>query len=206
MENTSLPQLTPGQQRQLQAYAALLRQWTKKINLIAPSTLAGLEQRHVADSAQLAPHLPQESSHIVDVGTGAGLPGLVLAILAPQHTYTLVERDQRKAAFLRTAIHQLGLGNVTLHAADVATLAAAPSFRKADVITCRAWASMAEILAITHPLLASSGYWLLLKGQALDAELSTCETPFHLTTERWPSIVSGRDGERGWVVKMTPSP
>lgn len=189
---------TAAQSAQLVQYAQLLRQWNPKINLVAPSTLSDLEERHIKDSAQLAPHLiGMAPSSVLDVGSGAGLPGLILAILAPRHSYTLAERDQRKSAFLRTSAHALGLANVTVHAGDVRDLK-----NRYDLITCRAWADLKDILTLTSPLLAPNGAWLLLKGQALDAELTTCETLFHLTTERWPSIVPGRDGDRGWVVKI----
>lgn len=182
-------------------YAALIRQWNPKINLVAPSTLPMLEERHLLDCAQLAPHLPADGPlEILDVGSGSGLPGLVLAILAPRHRFTLAERDQRKAAFLHTAIHSMDLTNVKVHAADVKTLQ-----HQFDIITARAWASLSDILTLTAPLLTEQGQWLLLKGKALDAELRACETLFHLTTERTPSIVPSIDGEHGWVLKLSRS-
>lgn len=193
--------LTPTQTQQIRQYGQLLRQWNPRINLVAPSTLASLEERHILDSAQLAPHLPQNwGAEVLDVGSGAGLPGIILAILAPGHRFTLAERDQRKCAFLHTAAHTLDLGNVKVHAADVRTLQ-----NQYDVITSRAWADMQDILNITSPMLKPTGAWLLLKGKALDAELDTCETLFHLTTERTPSIVPGIDGESGWVIRLTRS-
>lgn len=193
--------LTPQESQQLQAYASLLRQWNPRINLVAPSTLPQLEERHVLDSAQLVPHLPAEGAlEVLDVGSGAGLPGLIMAILCPAHRFTLAERDQRKAAFLHTAVHELCLGNVKVHAGDVKTLAG-----PYDRITARAWASLTDILQLTSPLLASTGEWLLLKGKALDEELRACETLFHLTTERTPSIVPSIDGEHGWVIRLSRS-
>ena len=184
---------------QIRQYATLLRKWNPKINLVAPSTLPNLEERHILDSAQLAPHLVSETPlEVLDVGSGAGLPGLILAILQPQHRFTLAERDQRKCAFLHTAAHSLGLTNVKVHAADVKTLT-----NQYDVITSRAWAELLDILTLTAPLLKPYGSWLLLKGKALDTELDTCETLFHLTTERTQSIVPTIDGEHGWVVKLT---
>jgi 16S rRNA (guanine527-N7)-methyltransferase len=184
---------------QISQYAALLRLWNPKINLVAPSTLPNMEERHILDSAQLAPHLTSKTPlEILDVGSGAGLPGLILAILLPEHRFTLAERDQRKAAFLHTAVHALGLANVKVHAADVKAIE-----NQYDVITSRAWAELVDILTLTSPLLKEQGAWLLLKGKALDAELDTCETLFHLTTERTPSIVTSHDGEHGWVIKLT---
>lgn len=201
VERTIGSALTTQQTQQLQGYAGLLRQWNPKINLVAPSTLANLEERHILDSAQLVPHLPSQGAvEVLDVGSGAGLPGLILAILAPRHRFTLAERDQRKAAFLHTAVHSLGLSNVKVHAADVKTL-----MNQYDVITSRAWADLSDILTLTSPLLKEQGAWLLLKGKALDTELRACETLFHLTTHRVPSIVPTTDGESGWVIQLVRS-
>jgi 16S rRNA (guanine527-N7)-methyltransferase len=191
--------LTSHEIKQLQDYAAMLRQWNPKINLVAPSTLADLEKRHILDSAQLVPHLPlNEGLNVLDVGSGAGLPGLIMAILAPHHRFTLAERDQRKCAFLHMAAYTLGLTNLKVHAADVTKLQ-----NQYDIVTCRAWADMQAIFTLTSPLLKEQGSWLLLKGKALDAELKACETLFHLTEERFPSRVSDIDGGRGWVVRLT---
>jgi len=191
--------LNPQETQQFRAYAELLRQWNPKINLVAPSTLPHLEERHLLDSAQLAPHLPSEDGlEVLDVGSGAGLPGIILAILHPTHRFTLAERDQRKAAFLHTAVHGLGLSNVKVHAGDVKTLTG-----PYQIITSRAWASLSDILEITSPLLATRGQWLLLKGKALDEELKACETLFHLTTHLTPSIVPSLDGEHGWIVRLS---
>ena len=190
--------LTARETQQFQGYAAMLRQWNPKINLVAPSTLAHLEERHILDSAQLVPHLPAgEALEVLDVGSGAGLPGIIMAILAPQHRFTLAERDQRKCAFLHMAVYTLGLANVKVHAADVTKLE-----NQYDVVTSRAWADMQAIFTLTSPLLKEQGAWLLLKGKALDAELKACETMFHLTEERFPSKVSDIDGGRGWVIRL----
>ena len=102
----------------LELYADLLRHWQKTINLVAPSTLPDIWQRHIADSAQLIPLAPPEAHKCLDLGSGAGFPGLVMAImltdrgqnsgLTPPH-YTLLESDTRKAAFLREVVRQTGL-------------------------------------------------------------------------------------------------
>lgn len=191
--------LTSEEIKQLQDYAQMLRQWNLKINLVSPTTLPDLEKRHVVDSAQLVSYLPsQEGLEVLDVGSGAGLPGLIMATLAPQHRFTLAERDQRKCAFLHMAAYTLGLKNVKVYAADVTKLE-----NQYDIVTCRAWADMQAIFTLTSPLLKEQGTWLLLKGKALDEELKACETMFHLTEERFPSRVSDIDGGRGWVVKLT---
>jgi 16S rRNA (guanine527-N7)-methyltransferase len=189
--------ITPAQQTQLKTYAQLVRQWNPKINLIAPSTLPELETRHILDSAQLAPHLqtlvdhsttrPSTIDHtVLDVGSGAGLPGLVLAVLMPHIHFTLAERDQRKAAFLLTARHTLGLTNVHVHVGDVATLAP----KQFEVITARAWASLSDIITLTSPLLAQKGSWLLLKGEAVQAEITAYAGPENVTFTATPSITN----------------
>ncbi len=92
----------------------------------------------------------------------------------------------------------MGLGNVKVHAADVKIIE-----NQFDIITSRAWASLSDILTLTSPLLSEQGAWLLLKGKALDEELRACETLFHLTTDRTPSIVPSIDGEHGWILKLS---
>jgi 16S rRNA (guanine527-N7)-methyltransferase len=187
--------VSKAQHSQLEVYLQLLATWTKKINLIAPSTVQNAAWRHVADCAQLAPHLPSNPARVVDVGSGAGLPGLVLAIIMPQHSYGLVEQDQRKSAFLRTAAHAMGLQNVAIHAVDVARIAPAT----ADIVTARAYAPLPRLLATTQHVLTKGGRYVLLKGQAAPAELITCETQFHLTS----SLIASRVDPSGWVVKLS---
>ncbi|MCP5405655.1 MAG: 16S rRNA (guanine(527)-N(7))-methyltransferase RsmG [Pseudomonadaceae bacterium] len=189
---------TPHQLTRLEGYAALLRQWNARINLVAESTLAELERRHILDCAQLAPHLPADSCRVLDVGAGAGLPGLVLAILAPQHQYTLAEKVSKKAAFLHTAAQELGLANVIVHAGRVESLVP----RKYDIITCRAWASLADIVTLTTPLLAANGTWCLLKGEAYQAELEGCPSAQQMTIETHRSITN----PAAVVMRLTPVP
>ena len=181
---------------QLAAYAALIRQWNPKINLVSPATLPDLETRHLLDSAQLVPHLPETSAEILDVGSGAGLPGLVLAMLCPQHRFTLAERDQRKAAFLSTVRHELGLAHVTVHAGDVVELE--KRAKRFDIVTGRAFTATARFIDMTQSLLLPDGCWLLLKGQAVSQELEGCPP---MTITRTPSITDAT----GWVVRMRPA-
>lgn len=187
--------VSKAQHSQIEAYLDLLADWTKKINLIAPSTVPDAAWRHVADSAQLVAHLPSNPSRVVDVGSGAGLPGLVLAVILPQHSYVLVEQDQRKSAFLRTASHALGLQNTQIPAVNVTNIAPAT----ADVVIARAYAPLPRLIETTQHLLAEGGVYVLLKGQAAPAELATCETRFHLTSAMVPSKVDAS----GWVVKLS---
>lgn len=191
--------LTPSAQQlaQLEAYKAGLLDWNQRINLIAASTEASVATRHIQDSAQVAPLLPKAPSSILDVGSGAGLPGLILAILAPHHHYTLAEKVQKKAAFLSAMVKELKLENVTVHPARVELLRP----NKYDVVTCRAWASLSDIIKLTRPLLSSKGCWCLLKGEAFQTELEASGVASKMTIERHKSITS----PTGVVVRLTPA-
>jgi 16S rRNA (guanine527-N7)-methyltransferase len=189
-------------QAALTQYAQRLREWNQRINLVGPETLKHLERRHLADCLQLISYLPTEKSlKIMDLGTGAGLPGLVLAIACPQHQLTLVESDSRKCAFLHTVIQDLGLTNTTVLNQRLETLSATPTYQ---VITARAFAPLSKILPLSRGFLAPEGHWLLLKGVAVDEELRGCETLFPMTTTRWQSKVADDGGTHGWVLKITP--
>lgn len=191
-------------QAALTHYAQRLREWNQRINLVGPETLQELEQRHVADCLQLIDHLPTgKHLNIMDLGTGAGLPGLILAIACPQHTITLVESDSRKCAFLLTMVQELELTNVLVKNQRLETIAAKPNY---DVITARAFAPLAKILQQSQGFLVPEGCWLLLKGVAVDEELRTCETLFPMTVARWRSKIPNERGDHGWVVQIIPQP
>lgn len=187
---------TDIQVAQLDQYQQLVIEWNRKLNLIAGSTLPDFARRHILDSAQLAKYLPAATANgqnqplnILDVGSGAGLPGLVLAALCPQHKFTLAEIIQKKASFLVTAAYKMGLKNVTVHAGDVKTLPA----ENYDIITARAVAALADLLDLTHLQLKRSGHWLLLKGQAAEHEINALNSLARfantLTIEQHRSIV-----------------
>lgn len=106
----------------LAAYVSLLLKWNNTINLIGPATENDVWARHIDDSSQLVTLIPSNATSLVDLGSGAGLPGMVIAILRPELQVTLVEQDQRKAAFLKEAKRTLGLRNVTVEAMDIAKL------------------------------------------------------------------------------------
>ena len=122
-----------------EAYLTLLEKWQRRINLVANSTMANVWQRHILDSAQLIKFYPANTKKILDVGSGAGFPGLVLAIMGDV-TVDLVESDQRKAVFLSTVIRELGLP-AKVHNQRIETM---PNLRP-DVITARALASVVFI-------------------------------------------------------------
>jgi 16S rRNA (guanine527-N7)-methyltransferase len=172
----------PAQARDaLAAYADILARWNARMNLVSPRDLPRLNERHIEDAAQLAPLLPPGTRRIADLGSGAGLPGLVLAILTGLETH-LVERDQRKAAFLREAARVTG-APATVHAADAAIL---PPLQ-ADLVTARALAPLPALLPLAARHLAPGGCCLFPKGAAAEAELTAAGRAWTMRVERFPS-------------------
>ena len=150
----------------LQAYLDLLARWQKRINLVGPSTLNDPWRRHILDCGQLLRLWPEGAQRLVDLGSGAGLPGLVLAILGVPEVH-LVESDQRKAAFLREAARASSV-TVTVHGArseSVPPLAA-------DVVTARALAPLSELLELAARHVHARTTCLFLKGRAAASELT----------------------------------
>jgi 16S rRNA (guanine527-N7)-methyltransferase len=147
----------------LTQFSELVERWTVRINLISNASVDGIWERHVADSAQLF-ELAPEFEHWVDLGSGGGFPGIVIAIIAkearPEARITLVESDLRKATFLRTAIRELGL-NAKVIAERIEEL---PPLG-ADVLSARALADLPALLEFTDLHLAKSGTAIFPKGQ-----------------------------------------
>ena len=175
----------------LRAYEALIQKWNPSINLIAKSTLSQLWERHVEDSALLFPHVPENATHLVDLGSGGGLPGLVLAILAkhtkPTIQTTLVESDQRKAAFLRTVSIEFDLDTRVM---DQRIEQVNPL--NANVVTARALAPLPRLLGYVHRHLRKDGLALLPKGKGHSEELAEAREiwEFEVKTEQ----LMGSDG------------
>jgi len=165
----------------LSAYEVLLRKWQLKINLVGPSTLPDLWRRHFLDSAQLFPLLPDGARVLVDLGSGAGFPGLVLAILGVPEVH-LIESDSRKAVFLREAARAAGV-TVTVHNKRIETVTGIA----ADVVTARALAPLTDLFGWSFPFLGSRGTALFLKGQALDDELAATAKEWTMRSERFDS-------------------
>jgi len=161
----------------LSLYLSLLERWQARINLVARSTLADPWRRHILDSAQLWPHLPAEAGTLVDLGSGAGFPGLVLAILAAGEgralAVHLVESDARKAAFLAEAASALGLRapRVQVHARRAEDLGRSGTL-PAEIVTARALTALPELIDLALPFLPAGGTCLLLKGARWQEELT----------------------------------
>jgi len=180
VETVSLETVT-----RLETLLDLLARWTRRINLVAPSTLAEPDRgwaRHVLDSAQLAPLIPARARRLVDLGSGAGFPGLVLAILGAPDPH-LIESDQRKAAFLREAARATGT-TVTVHAARLESVAPLGG----DVITARALAPLADLLPLVLRHRTPDGLALLPKGRDVETELTACR-------DQWIMRLSSRPAQ-----------
>jgi len=165
----------------LHQFAALLKRWNRTVNLVSPKDEQALWPRHIADSLQLVPLLPARSARGIDLGSGAGFPGLILA-LASGVPFDLVEADQRKAAFLREAA-RITHAPARVHATRIEAANLAP----APLITARALAPLPKLLDLAAPLLAPGGDCLFLKGATAETELTEAGAKWHMQVERTPS-------------------
>jgi 16S rRNA (guanine527-N7)-methyltransferase len=170
----------------LATYLDLIGRWQRAINLVGPSTLADPWRRHILDSAQLLRHLPAAPATLYDLGSGAGLPGMVLAIMGQKDVH-LVESDRRKAQFLKEAARVLDL-TVAIHGQRIQTLPAGC----ATVVTARALAPLPALLDLVAPLLQPGGRCLLLKGQRLTDELTEARKCWRMTSLSIPSLSEPR--------------
>ena len=165
----------------LEQYAALLEKWNGKINLVSRETIADLWTRHIWDCFQLADLIPSTTTRMIDLGSGAGLPGIILAILLPIDV-TLVERDQRKCAFLLEAKRELNLQNVTVRNEDAARLQ-----QIYPLVTARALASINVLCAFAHPLMEEDAICLFPKGENFATEVAEAEKTWSFEYETIPS-------------------
>ena len=163
-------------------YAALLTEWSGRMNLVAPSTLTDIETRHFADSAQLADILPTDV-RIVDLGSGAGFPGVVLAILG--WNVTCIESIGKKTAFLNAVKDDLGLPNLTVYHGRVEDYVRTLPRRPADVVfTARAFAPLIKILDYVA---RTKCRLFLLKGREIESEIATAQTKYKFDYKLTPS-------------------
>jgi 16S rRNA (guanine527-N7)-methyltransferase len=181
----------------LDAYADLLVQWQAKTNLVASSTLPNLWTRHISDSLQLLP-LAAGAKIWMDLGSGGGFPGVVLACAladTPGAMVHLVERNAKKAAFLREALRITGAAG-TVHLADIGdSVDSVPG--PVDCVTARAVAPLHQLVGFAAPLLGKGAKALFLKGQDVEAELTEATKYWKLTPRLHPSLTG-----QGWIVEL----
>jgi 16S rRNA (guanine527-N7)-methyltransferase len=170
---------------QLEALVHTLGRWQKAINLVGKATLEDIWIRHVLDSAQLAALVPKQAKHLVDLGSGGGFPGLVLAALRPDLEVTLIESDARKGAFLAEASRRMSLKNmpkVMVSRIEAATPA------RADVVTARALAPLGQLLSWAAPHRSDTAICLFHKGKGWQAEVATAKKDWDFEAQPFSSV------------------
>ncbi|MFC3283892.1 16S rRNA (guanine(527)-N(7))-methyltransferase RsmG [Litchfieldella rifensis] len=177
------------QRERLLALLALLHKWNRAYNLTAVRSLDAMVTRHLLDSAAVLPAV--HGPGLLDVGSGPGLPGLVVAILRPDVTVTLLDSNGKKVRFQRQAVLELGLTNAVPVQARVESYEDRPF---AQVIS-RAFASLEDFVSLTEPLLAVDGEWLAMKGRLLEDELQRLPEGVELV-DRQALRIPGAPGQR----------
>lgn len=158
----------------LDAYLGLLKKWQPKINLISPQTLDDAWSRHFIDSAQLNHLLAEGDKAIFDFGSGAGFPGLVLAMMSPDRHFTMVESDQKKCSFMKTVSRETGLQNVTIENLRIEDVSRET---KPDLIMARALASLDRLLEYSRDWIISNPdlRCIFPKGERSDQEIAEAQ-------------------------------
>lgn len=179
----------------LETYARLLVQWQAKINLVAPGTLAEVWHRHFADSAQLAAFAPADAKTWLDLGSGAGFPGLVVATVLAEKTscrVTLCESDTRKAAFLADVKRKLGLA-VDIIPSRIEIDSTHSSVGLVDVVSARALAPLQRLIPLSAPFFHARTVGLFPKGREAEREIEEAGSGWQFESELKPSLTD-REG------------
>ena len=181
----------------LDAYVALLAKWNRTYNLTAIREPARMVTHHLLDALAVLPHLPQrEFLRVLDVGAGAGVPGIPLGIARPHWSIVLVDSNQKKVAFLTQAAIELALPNVRAIATRIEDLSDEPSF---DVVIARAFADLRTFAQLSARHLSPSGRLYAMKGALPEEEISALPLSIEVVTA--PGLyVPGLDAERHLVV------
>ena len=176
----------------LEAYAALLAQWNGRINLVARDSLRDSWRRHFLDSAQLLPFIPKTTRRLIDLGSGAGFPGLVLAILGIPGV-ELIESDARKCAFLREAA-RIAEAPAAIRNARIETVPPHP----VDILTARGCAPLDRLLVLAQSVIGPQTTCLFLKGKQTAEELTAARRAWNMTASLHPS----RSDRRGVILTL----
>jgi 16S rRNA (guanine527-N7)-methyltransferase len=172
-------------------YLFLLNKWNLAYNLTAIRDLESMVGKHILDSLAILPWL--KGKQIIDVGTGAGLPGIPLAIARPDFNFVLLDSNGKKTRFLNEVKRQLNLKNVEIVQFRVENYHPTQGF---DTVVSRAFSSLEQMVQWTQHLIADDGIWLAMKGRYPDTELN--EIKQHCSIERY--TVAGIEGERCCVI------
>lgn len=167
----------------LMEYKKILLNENHKMNLIGKSTIDDFDQRHIIDCIQIIKHMPDKKKQVMDIGTGAGLPGVLLSILGYQNLH-LVEKSPKKSAFLEICKAHLGL-NYKIHTKPIAEMSGV----NIDYITARAFAPIEKIITATKKIIHKKTIYVLLKGKSYLSELNLIN-PQKYSWKNYPSITS----------------
>ncbi len=193
--------LSQQQQQQLLDYVGLLHKWNRAYNLTAIREPQAMVERHLLDSLSVVAYI--DGQRIADVGTGPGLPGIVLAIVYPDKQFTLMDSNGKKTRFLQQAKLELGLSNVDIYNGRVESFDSEKGF---DAVISRAFASLNDMLSWTRTLCCSDGVFLAMKGIYPDQELTELPAGFELVKAHRLQVPSC-NGERHLIVlKHNPEP
>lgn len=169
----------------LKTYQALLELWQKKLNLVSATTISNAWERHFLDSYQLLVHLPPEPLSLIDLGSGAGFPGLVLAILRSKNlSVTLVEADFKKCVFLENVSRETKTSVIVLRS-RIETISTS---LKGDVVTARGLAPLTQLLTYGFPLMGEKSIGLFLKGKDFEKEIEDAQKKWNFELEIYPSL------------------
>ncbi len=164
-------------------FEALLLRWNSRINLISKGDEAHVRARHIEDALQLIDLIPFTPDTAIDLGSGGGFPGLILAIATPIH-FHLIEADHRKAAFLREAARETG-AKAIIHACRIDQA----ELPKVDLVTARALAPIVKLLPMAHRFMTASATALFPKGETVEQELTAAASAWNMRVERHPSRI-----------------
>ena len=188
--------LAPGIQEKLIAYIELLAKWNRAYNLTAVRDPEQMIARHLLDSLAILPLV--RGPRVLDIGSGAGLPGIPLALARPEISFVLLDSNAKKTRFITQAVAELGLENVEAVQERAEKYLPVAKF---DTLIARAFAGIADMLAVSAPLVAPGGRWLAMKGVYPQEELSAIPPGYTIETQQLQ--VPGLDAARH-VVIITP--
>ena len=177
----------------LRTYVALLNKWQDKINLVSKDSLTDVWRRHILDSAQLAPLIGSQIKSIADIGTGAGFPGMVLAIIGAAEEIHLIESNERKNAFLRE-VNRVTKAGTIIHNIRVEKLQEV----SVDLVVSRAVASLEQLLQYVNPLIKKGGQCLFLKGKKWREELTEVQKKWIINE----SVIQSLSDPSGMILKL----
>lgn len=175
----------------LETYADLLARWNQRINLVSPGTIKDLWKRHISDSIQLAALAPKRAETWIDLGSGAGLPGLIVAAARqdfdPLERMVVVDSDSRKCAFMSEAARAMNIP-VEVRSQRLAIRSGEKAAEPFDIISARALAPLPLLLDYAAPFIKNTTICLFPKGKTRNTEIAEAQRSWHMKLEEIPSV------------------